>query len=111
MLTEEATIAMPPMPTWYQGRDAVAGFLRRSPLARRACAGASSRWARAASSPSASTCGRRGAAPSLAHSVNVLTMDGARIAELIAFLDADAFARFGLPSEWSASALADGGRG
>ncbi len=27
MLTDDATLAMPPMPTWYQGRDAVAGFL------------------------------------------------------------------------------------
>ena len=26
-------IAMPPMPTWYAGREAVAGFLRRRPLA------------------------------------------------------------------------------
>jgi hypothetical protein len=42
--------------------------------------------------------------------VIVLTMDGARIAELIAFLDADAFPRFGLAPEWRASALADRGR-
>ena len=27
MLAEDATIAMPPMPTWYRGRDAVAAFL------------------------------------------------------------------------------------
>jgi RNA polymerase sigma-70 factor (ECF subfamily) len=28
MLTEDATIAMPPMATWYEGRDACAVFLR-----------------------------------------------------------------------------------
>ena len=27
MLTEDATLAMPPMPTWFQGREGVAGFL------------------------------------------------------------------------------------
>jgi RNA polymerase sigma-70 factor (ECF subfamily) len=45
-----------------------------------------------------------------AHDVIVLTMDGELIAELIAFLDADAFPRFGLAPEWRASALADRGR-
>ena len=33
MLTDDATIAMPPIPTWYRGHDAVAGFLRGWPLA------------------------------------------------------------------------------
>ncbi len=27
MLTEDATLAMPPMPTWFEGREGVAGFL------------------------------------------------------------------------------------
>ena len=33
MLAQEAIIAMPPMPTWYRGRDTVAAFLKRYPLA------------------------------------------------------------------------------
>jgi RNA polymerase sigma-70 factor, ECF subfamily len=33
MLTQQATIAMPPQPTWYRGRDAVAAFLRAVALA------------------------------------------------------------------------------
>ena len=33
LLAEDATLAMPPRPTWYRGRDAVAGFLRDFPLA------------------------------------------------------------------------------
>ena len=32
MLTEDATMAMPPLPTWYLGREAVAAFLRGWPL-------------------------------------------------------------------------------
>ncbi|HWF74618.1 MAG TPA: sigma-70 family RNA polymerase sigma factor [Solirubrobacteraceae bacterium] len=33
LLAHDATIAMPPQPTWYRGRDAVASFLRAVPLA------------------------------------------------------------------------------
>jgi RNA polymerase sigma-70 factor (ECF subfamily) len=33
LLTEDATLTMPPRPTWFQGRDAVRGFLEEYPLA------------------------------------------------------------------------------
>jgi RNA polymerase sigma-70 factor, ECF subfamily len=33
MLAHQATITMPPHPTWYRGRDAVAAFLRAVPFA------------------------------------------------------------------------------
>jgi RNA polymerase sigma-70 factor (ECF subfamily) len=102
MLAEEATIAMPPMPTWYQGRDAIASFLRRAPLA------PGSRWRVVATSASAQPAfglyrwsDEEGAF--VAHDIIVLTLDGARITELIAFLDRDAFRRFDLPTEWSAA--------
>src|ERR671913_394418 len=36
MLAEDAKLAMPPLPTWYQGRDQVASFLSGGPLARAA---------------------------------------------------------------------------
>jgi RNA polymerase sigma-70 factor, ECF subfamily len=32
MLTEDASFSMPPMRTWYSGRDGIATWLRRSPL-------------------------------------------------------------------------------
>jgi RNA polymerase sigma-70 factor (ECF subfamily) len=32
MLAEDATFTMPPLPTWYQGRDAIAVYLKRSAL-------------------------------------------------------------------------------
>jgi RNA polymerase sigma-70 factor (ECF subfamily) len=32
MLTEDASFSMPPMRTWYRGRDGIATWLRRSPL-------------------------------------------------------------------------------
>ena len=36
MLTEDVTVAMPPMPTWYRGRDAAAGFFTGYVFAERA---------------------------------------------------------------------------
>src|SRR6185436_12942612 len=32
LLTDDATLAMPPRPEWFAGRDAVAAFLRVTPL-------------------------------------------------------------------------------
>ena len=98
MLTEDATIAMPPMPTWYRGRAAVAGFLQRFPLA------PGTRWrvvpARASGQLTFGfylwNAHKRGF---VAHSINVLALHGARIAEFTAFVTPDAFGRFGLPDE------------
>jgi RNA polymerase sigma-70 factor (ECF subfamily) len=98
MLTEEATIAMPPMPTWYRGREAVAGFLARRPLA------PGMRWrvvpARASGQLAFGfylwNAEQRGF---LAHSVDVLTLHGASIADLTAFITPEIFGRFGLPGE------------
>src|SRR6185312_11131297 len=90
MLAQEAIIAMPPMPTWYQGRDAVAAFLRRSPLA------PGMRW-RVVPAPASGQLSfafylwSEEARAFVAHDILVLTMDGARIAELTAFLDPQAF--------------------
>jgi RNA polymerase sigma-70 factor (ECF subfamily) len=100
MLTQEAIIAMPPMPTWYQGRDAVAGFLRRAPLRpgrrwRVVPARASGQLAFGFYRWSDET------RTFAAHDIIVLTMDGARIAELVAFLEPEAFRHFDLPGEWS----------
>ena len=98
MLAQEAIIAMPPMPTWYHGRDAVAGFLRRSPLA------PGMRWrvmrTRASGQPAfAFYLWSEEARAFAAHDVVVLALDAAgRIAELIAFLEPEAFRHFDLPA-------------
>jgi RNA polymerase sigma-70 factor, ECF subfamily len=99
MLTDEATIAMPPMPTWYRGRDAVAAFLRRHPLA------PGMHWrvvgAQASGQLAFGFYLRRAQDRAfVAHSVNVLALDGPRIAEYTAFLvEPEIFGRFGLPAE------------
>jgi RNA polymerase sigma-70 factor (ECF subfamily) len=96
MLTDDATIAMPPMPTWYRGREAVSDFLRRYPLA------PGMRWSIvpiAASAQPAFAFYRWQADTGsfVAHSIEVLTLDGPRIADLTAFIAPEAFERFGLP--------------
>jgi RNA polymerase sigma-70 factor, ECF subfamily len=96
MLTEDALIAMPPMATWYRGRHAVAWFLRGWPLAdgrpwRLRPAGANGQLAFGHYMHDEETGGF------LPHGLNVLTLRGAQISEITAFLTPAAFARFGLP--------------
>jgi RNA polymerase sigma-70 factor, ECF subfamily len=98
MLTDEAAITMPPIPTWYRGREAVGGFLRRRPLAR------ADRWRLLPTSANGQLAfgfylqdGEDGTF--IAHHIAVLTMRGRRIAEITAFLDAELLPRFGLPDE------------
>ena len=86
---------MPPRPEWYSGLDAVTAFLRRTPLH------APDRWRVL---PTAAN-GQLALAQYLrderggftAHGIDVFTLDGDRISEFMAFLDASLFARFGLP--------------
>ena len=96
LLAEDATLAMPPLPEWYAGRDAVAAFLRVTPLH------APGRWrvitTTANGQPALAIYLRDDEHGGfMAHGINVLTLDGGRVAEIMAFLDPALFARFGLP--------------
>jgi RNA polymerase sigma-70 factor (ECF subfamily) len=98
MLTENALIAMPPMATWFRGRDAVAAFLRGWPMAD------ALRWrlvpVRANGQLAfAHYTWDEANGTFKAHSVNVLTLRGAQVDEITAFLDPAAFPRFGLADE------------
>ena len=89
------------MPTWYRGREAVVGFLRRFPLTperqwRVVPVGANGQVALAF------YLWDDDLDAFAAHSVNVLTLDGPRIADQIAFLEPELFARFGLAAARSA---------
>ena len=97
MLAEDARIAMPPIPTWFDGRDAVATFLRTRVLRGRrpprlipvrangAPAFAQYAWDE-----------QRGRY--LAHAIMVLTIRGEEIAGLMAFLHDGVVEQFGLPA-------------
>jgi len=96
MLTEDARMTMPPLPSWYSGREAIAGFLRGWPLSDE------KRWRLVPTSANAQPAfggylWDEGTQTFRAHSVEVLTLRGTRIEEVTAFLTAHAFSQFGLP--------------
>ena len=101
MLADDATVTMPPRPTWYRGRDAAEEFLRTYPLAdhRRsvlypAAVNAQLAFGHYFWEPVT----RR----YLPHGVTVLTLRGPLIADITTFLDPADFERLELPSELGA---------
>jgi RNA polymerase sigma-70 factor, ECF subfamily len=85
MLAEDAAWSMPPLPTWFRGHDALTGFLTRGPLS------GAWRWrhrpAHANGQPAVGTytwVAQEGTY--LPFSLDVLTLEGARIKEVTAFI-------------------------
>jgi RNA polymerase sigma-70 factor (ECF subfamily) len=98
LLTDEAVFAMPPHATWFRGREAIAEFLRAAPMAE------DNRWRLVPTRANGQLAfghyewsEERGAF--VPHAIDVITLRGDRIAEMTAFMDPDAFARFELPHE------------
>ena len=96
MLAEDARMVMPPLPSWYGGREQVAAFLRDYILRD------GRRWKMVPTSANGQ--------PALAtyewneqtgaftpHSVSVLTLRGSRIEAITAFLDPELLKPFALP--------------
>ncbi|WP_410676303.1 RNA polymerase subunit sigma-70 [Amycolatopsis sp. cmx-4-68] len=97
LLRADVELEMPPIPTWFTGRDAVLGFLSHRVLRPGA-------WrlvpTRANGQPALLEYERTGAGRFEAHGIQVLTLTGARIARITAFNDASlvpAFAAAGQP--------------
>jgi RNA polymerase sigma-70 factor, ECF subfamily len=94
MLAEDATFSMPPQAEWFRGREAIAAFLPRGPLAmpRRFLP------ARANAQPAFGTY-RWVAAEErfVANAIHVLTLHGASVADVTCFLTPALFPAFGLP--------------
>jgi RNA polymerase sigma-70 factor, ECF subfamily len=95
MLTEDASWSMPPQPAWYQGLEAITEFLETGPMPLR--------WRHRvthANGQPAVGCylwdeargDHRGWV------IDVLTLDGPRIAAVTSFIGHEPFARFGLPA-------------
>ncbi|UUV29787.1 sigma-70 family RNA polymerase sigma factor [Amycolatopsis roodepoortensis] len=96
LLTKDVTWSMPPLTHWYSGIDAVTGFAVAVPLGR--CPSWRTEVLTANGQPAvACYLGESADAVHRAWSINVLTPRGDRIGEITSFLDADLFARFGLP--------------
>jgi RNA polymerase sigma-70 factor, ECF subfamily len=98
MLADDARMAMPPWPSWYAGRDAVATFLGNWPLAARKCwrvlpAGANGQPAVAC------YLWDEQAASFRPETIIVLTLHASRIGEITAFRTPELFRHFGLPEQ------------
>jgi RNA polymerase sigma-70 factor, ECF subfamily len=96
MLTEDARMTMPPLPSWYSGREEVAAFLAGWPLS------GEKRWRLVPVRANGQLAfggyiWNDEARAFVAHSVEVLTLRGALIEEVTAFLSPDAARHFGLP--------------
>jgi RNA polymerase sigma-70 factor (ECF subfamily) len=98
MLASDGAFTMPPLPTWYRGREAVAAFLKQDVLA------SESRWRLVPTRANGQVAfgnyrwdeERRSYLP---RSLSVLTLDGEEIAEITTFLDPELPSSFGLPAE------------
>jgi RNA polymerase sigma-70 factor, ECF subfamily len=101
MLTEDAAVTMPPRPSWYRGREAVAAFLAKTPMAAR------ERWrvlpVPANGQLAFATYGLEDDGGWYAHAIQTITLDPeGLITEITAFLDPGAFRHFGLPHQLTA---------
>ncbi|GLV55507.1 RNA polymerase sigma factor [Dictyobacter sp. S3.2.2.5] len=106
LLKEDATLSMPPVPSWYQGRDAI----RRVLLAVLFPPGVQNRWrlspTRANRQPAFVVYRIDEATGSYrAFALQVVTLagvprDGWQIASVTAFLDPDLAPSFGFPPQW-----------
>ena len=97
MLARDAVVAMPPIPTWYRGCEAVAAFLCERPL------GGGRRWRAIPTRANGQLAFGHylwddEAGVFTPHGVAVVTLRGDRIAELTIFRSPAVFARFGLPA-------------
>ncbi len=97
LLTADASFAMPPKPSWYQGRETIAAFLAAWPLA------GGRRWRIVPARANGQVAlgfyvGDATGKPFAAHAIELLTVDAAGgIAAVTTFHAPAAFARFGLP--------------
>lgn len=98
MLAADGAFTMPPLPTWYRGREAAAAFLKGHVLARE------HRWrlvpTRANGQVAFGNYRWNDARQSfLPRSLSVLTLDGDGITEITTFLGPELLSNFGLPAE------------
>ena len=93
-VSEDATWEMPPIPTWFAGRSTIVRF-----LATKLSPGGGHRMVPTGANgqPAFALYLREQTGACRAHAIHVLSLDGARIAGVVAFHEPDLFAAFGLP--------------
>jgi RNA polymerase sigma-70 factor, ECF subfamily len=97
LLAEDAVFSMPPWSMWWRGRDTIAGF---APEAKDICARARSLPIRVNGQLAVACYGEDAdTARHLPLAIDVLTLEGALIKEITAFVTPEIFPRLGLPAE------------
>jgi RNA polymerase sigma-70 factor (ECF subfamily) len=103
LLRADVELEMPPTSTWFAGRDAVAGFLAARVLRE------PGQWAmiptRANGQPAFAEYARTNDGSYAANGIQVLTLIGARVSRIVAFLDPALVPVFGLPPTLSRATL------
>jgi RNA polymerase sigma-70 factor (ECF subfamily) len=100
MLADDVAISMPPTATWFRGRDIVVDFLASRPLS------GALRW-RGIPVTANGQIGvgfyvwRDEEQAFMPHGVNVITVEGEKITDIVAFIDAKTIEVFGLPERLS----------
>ena len=108
LLTEDAVLEMPPIPTWFAGREAVTRFFEVHVLAVPGLFRMVPTMANGQPAFAVYRRGRDGAYE--AHAVQVLTVTAAGVARLVIFLDPALFRAFGLPPRYGAAEAAPAAR-
>jgi ketosteroid isomerase-like protein len=108
LLREDVALELPPLATWFSGRETVLGY-----LASNLCTTAGRiRLRPAAANGQPAFAAYRGAADGVyrAHAMIVLTLTGALITRIVVFLEPALFRLFGLDRELAPGQSGDGGR-
>ena len=98
MLAADGAFTMPPLPTWYRGREAVAAFLKGHVLA------SENRWRLVPTRANGQLAfgnyrWDEEQQSFLPRSISALTLDGEEIAEITTFIDPELVPLFGLPND------------
>jgi RNA polymerase sigma-70 factor (ECF subfamily) len=99
LLREDATLSMPPLPTWYAGREAIITAAQTLIFAGEARGRWRMRPVRANRQPACAVYQRDKAGVYHAFGISVLTVEQGQVTDVITFIDPALFARFNLPVE------------
>jgi RNA polymerase sigma-70 factor (ECF subfamily) len=105
LLREDAVLEMPPLPTWFAGRDQVGRFLAATVLTEPGLFAMA--HAAANGQPTLAAYLRENDGVHRAHAIQVLTFSGPRIGRIASFNDAGLFPLFGLPGIAPATSATD----
>ena len=102
LLREDAVLEMPPLPTWFAGRELIGRFLARRVLVR----SGDFRLLPVAANfqPAFAAYDRADDGVHRAHAIMVVTVRGGRIGRIVSFNDATLFPAFGLPAVYPGTA-------